>query len=105
MQIDFLDHWAREQPDAKFAVQGDQRLTYAEAAATVNRLARGIVQRGIEIGKRVGLLTLNRYEAVLGYLAASKIGAVTVPLHARHTQDQWLYVLRLKAPIGKSRNF
>ena len=29
----FLDFWAREQPDAEFAVQESQSLTYAKAAA------------------------------------------------------------------------
>ncbi len=48
---------AREQPDAKFAVQGDQRLTYTEAAATVNHLARVIVQSEIEVGEHAELLT------------------------------------------------
>ena len=52
----FLDYWAREQPDAEFAIQESQRLTYAEAAAAVNRLAYGLVRSGVQIGERVGIL-------------------------------------------------
>ena len=37
----FLDYWAREQPDAEFAVQESQRLTYEAAATAVSRLAHG----------------------------------------------------------------
>ena len=61
----FLDYWAREQPDAEFAVQGNQRLTYGEAASAVNRLAKGIIHTGIEAGERMGFLAWNRPECVL----------------------------------------
>ncbi len=89
----FLDYWAREQPDAEFAVQEDQRLTYAEAAAAVNRLAHGMVRGGVQVGERIGILASNRPESVLIMLAAAKAGVVAVPLDARQTANQWLYVL------------
>jgi len=89
----FLDYWAREQPDAEFAVQESQRLTYAEAAAAVNRLAHGMVRTGVQVGERVGILAPNRPQSVLIMLAAAKAGVAAVPLDARHTPNQWLYVL------------
>ncbi|MCH7801892.1 MAG: AMP-binding protein, partial [Chloroflexi bacterium] len=89
----FLDYWAREQPDAEFAIQESQRLTYAEAAAAVNRLAHGIVRSGVQVGERVGILASNRPESVLLLLAASRAGVVAVPMDARQTPNQWLYVL------------
>ena len=30
---DYLDYQAREQPDIEFAVQGDRRMTFGEAAS------------------------------------------------------------------------
>ncbi|MCH8311336.1 MAG: AMP-binding protein [Chloroflexi bacterium] len=84
----FLDYWAREQPDAEFAVQGSQSLTYAEAAAAVNRLAHGIVRSGVQVGERVGILASNRPESVLLLLAASRAGVVAVPMDARQTPNQ-----------------
>ncbi len=89
----FLDYWAREQPDAEFAVQEDQRLTYAEAAAAVNRLAHGMVRSGVQVGERIGILATNRPQSVLIMLAAAKAGVVAVPVDARQTPNQWLYVL------------
>ncbi len=89
----FLDYWAREQPDAEFAVQGNQRLTYGEAASAVNRLAQGIIHSGIEAGERMGFLAWNRPECVLLYFAASKAGVVMVPLDPRQTPNQWAYAL------------
>ena len=41
----FLDCWAREQPDAEFAVQESERLTYAEAATAVNRFVLTVLTR------------------------------------------------------------
>ena len=89
----FLDYWAREQPNAEFAVQEDQRLTYAEAAAAVNRLAHGMVRSGVQVGERIGILASNRPESVLILLAVARAGLVAVPLDARQTPKQWLYVL------------
>ena len=89
----FFDYWAQVQPDADFAVERERRVTWAEAAQDVNRLAAGVIQSGVAVGERVGVLGWNRYESVLTYLAASKAGVVAVPLDARQTPDQWLYVL------------
>ncbi len=38
---DSLDFWARETPDAEFAVLDENRLTYREAAALANRRIGG----------------------------------------------------------------
>ena len=89
----FLDYWAREQPDAEFAIQEGKSLTYAEAAAAVNRLAHGIVRSGVQIGERIAILAPNRPELVLILLAAAKAGVVAVPMDSRQTANQWLYVL------------
>ena len=89
----FLDYWAREQPDAEFAIQEGQGLTYAEAAATVNRLAQGMVKSGVQVGDRVAILATNRPELVLLLLAAAKAGVVAIPMDSRQTANQWLYVL------------
>ncbi|MCH8226758.1 MAG: AMP-binding protein, partial [Chloroflexi bacterium] len=89
----FLDYWAREQPDAEFAIQEGQGLTYAEAAATVNRLAQGMVKSGVQVGDRVAILATNRPELVLLLLAAAKAGVVAIPMDSRQTANQWLYVI------------
>ena len=89
----FLDYWAREQPEAEFAIQESQSLTYAEAAAIVNRLAYGIVKSGVEVGERVAILAPIRPELVLLLFAAAKAGVVAVPMDSRQTANQWQYVL------------
>ena len=89
----FLDYWAREQPNGEFSIQEGQSLTYAEAAAQVNRLAHGIVRSGVQVGERVAILAANRPELVLLLLAAARAGVVAIPMDSRQTANQWLYVL------------
>ena len=59
----------------------------------VNRLAHGMVRRGVQVGDRVGILAPNRPEVVLILLASSRVGAVVVPMDARQTLNQWRHVL------------
>jgi acyl-CoA synthetase (AMP-forming)/AMP-acid ligase II len=70
----FLDYWAREQPEAEFAVQNDQQITYHQALVAVNRLANALVSIGLQVGDRLALLAKNRVEYVHLYFAASKAG-------------------------------
>jgi len=51
-------------------------LTYAELAAEVNRVARGLRATGVTKGDRVVALLPNIPEAVIGLLAAASIGAI-----------------------------
>lgn len=65
--------------DADFVVLGEDRLTYAAADARSAALAKGLLAAGVGKGTRVGLLAPNGPEWVVGWLAATRIGAV-VPL-------------------------
>src|SRR5882672_4430093 len=56
-------------------------LSWAEAADSVRRLARGLAALGIEPGDRVALVSENRPEWVIADLAIMEAGAVTVPTY------------------------
>jgi acyl-CoA synthetase (AMP-forming)/AMP-acid ligase II len=90
---DFLDHWARQQPHAEFAVHGETRLTYRQAQAAANRLAHAFIRSGLRPGERLGVLSKNCVEYALVYLAASKAGVVPVPLNYRSAPAEWAFVL------------
>ena len=94
----YLDYWAREQPDAEFAIQGERQMTYGEALAAINRLANALVSAGLQLGDRIAVLSKNRIEYVLLYLAASKVGVVPVPLNFRLTPAQWAYISTIPRP-------
>jgi acetoacetyl-CoA synthetase len=52
------------------------RLTYAQLAAEVARVARGLRELGVGRGDRVAALLPNVPEAVIGLLAAASLGAI-----------------------------
>jgi acyl-CoA synthetase (AMP-forming)/AMP-acid ligase II len=62
---------------------GERELTYAELDERTNQLARALLATGARAGSRVAYLDRTAPEAVELLLAASKIGAVAVPLNWR----------------------
>ena len=90
---DFLDYYAREYPDADFAIQGDRRVSYGGAIMDVNRMANAFVSAGIHKGDRVAILSKNSIEYVIAYYAASKAGVVPVPLNYRLSPSEWAYII------------
>jgi acyl-CoA synthetase (AMP-forming)/AMP-acid ligase II len=89
----FLDYWAREQPNAEFAVQHGRHTTYGQAHDAANQLAHAFLAAGLRVGDRVAILAKNRIEYVLTYFAASKAGVVPVPLNYRLSPPQWAAIL------------
>jgi acyl-CoA synthetase (AMP-forming)/AMP-acid ligase II len=87
---DFLDLHARDHPDAPFAVNGQEAITYGEAAAEANRLAHAFIDGGLRIGDRVAYLSRNSIHHALMYFAGSKAGVVPVPLNFRLLPSQWI---------------
>jgi acyl-CoA synthetase (AMP-forming)/AMP-acid ligase II len=95
---DYLDFYAREQPDVEFAVFGDRRVTYREADVEVNRLANAFASSGLQIGDRVALLSKNSIEYALLFYGASKAGVVPVPLNYRMAAPEWVYIINDAQP-------
>lgn len=80
--------------DKPLILLGAQRISYAEADAASARLARGLLARGVAKGARVGVLFPNGPDWVIAWLAASRIGAVVVPLNTFYKPRELGYVLR-----------
>jgi len=68
-------------------------LTYAELNAQVDRLARGMLERGVAKGDKVGLWMPNIPEWVVAYYAIARIGAVVVPMNTRYKTHEVEYIL------------
>jgi len=71
----------------------ERRWTFAELAAEVDRVARGLIALGVEPGERVGLWMLNRSEWIATAFAVMKIGAVLLPINTRLRTDDVAYIL------------
>src|SRR3569833_1333359 len=68
-------------------------VTYAEFAAQVTVVAKGLIAGGVQPGDRVGLLAKTRYEwTVLDY-AIWTAGAVVVPVYETSSPDQIAWIL------------
>jgi long-chain acyl-CoA synthetase len=88
---------AAEHPaDVGLRIQRNGRwedVTYAEFAAQVAAVAKGLVAGGVQAGDRVGLLAKTRYEwTVLDY-AIWTAGAVVVPVYETSSADQISWIL------------
>jgi fatty-acyl-CoA synthase len=89
---DFVDFLGREHPDREFAVCGERRRSYGEARAESNRLASALCEAGLGKGDRFAYLAKNCLEYPLVFLAASKVGAVPVPLNYRLAPPELAYI-------------
>jgi acyl-CoA synthetase (AMP-forming)/AMP-acid ligase II len=95
----------RAHSDGEFLVTDHDRLSFAEADAQSQVLADALLASGVGKGTRVGILFPNCAQWIISWLAAARIGALTVPLSTfapgaelarllRHTDTQVLLMGR-----------
>src|SRR5579859_2463828 len=85
----FADHIA-----ARYKAGGEwSEMSYADAGRTINELALGLVELGIEPGDRVCLLANTRVEWVLAMYAISAASAVVVPIYPTNSPKECKWVL------------
>ena len=90
---DYLDFFAREQPDAECVVFAGHTWTYAEVRDEANRIANALIAAGLAPGDRVAILAKNCPELVCFYYGAFKAGAVPVPLNYRLAPAEWAFIV------------
>src|SRR6202167_5678727 len=66
--------------DDAFVITARERLTFGEADRQSAALAGALLREGVGKGSRVGILYPNGVDWVVTWLAAARIGALTVPL-------------------------
>ena len=88
-----LSNAVASNPQGTALVCNHTRLTYLELDQLVGRLAAGWHALGLNAGDRVALLLSNRIEFVLCLLAATRLGAITVPLSVREQTPGLHYML------------
>lgn len=92
----FLTKRAYREPnlEAIFDVASDRRFSFKELNARSNKAANAMLDSGVQAGDRIGLLLMNGVEFVETFFAASKIGAVNVPLNWRLVADELEFILK-----------
>lgn len=76
-----------------FLHDGDDAVTYAGFDALTDRVASGLLARGVRPGDRIGLLGLNTTQWLAAFFGAARIGAVLVPLSVRYRERELTYML------------
>jgi acyl-CoA synthetase (AMP-forming)/AMP-acid ligase II len=82
-------------PDHDFVVTPVRHMTYAQADDESGRLARRMLDAGMGKGTRVGLYFPYGQEWIVAWLAASRIGALVMPLATTYRPAEIRKVLRL----------
>jgi fatty-acyl-CoA synthase len=86
--------WARRAPGrAALRDKAGRTLTYGELDQRTDRLARGLLDLGLEPGDRVATWLSDGFEYVEIYVAAAKAGLVVCPINERHTASEATYLL------------
>lgn len=86
-------------PDEVLLACDDDVLTYSAADQRSEQLARGLLAVGAGKGTHVGILHPNGSEFVTAWLAAARIGAVSIPLSTFSTATELATLMR-NADIG-----
>ncbi len=89
---DYLDYWARRDPDAVLITDGKQTVTRAEFRVRTHQIAN-LLSSHLEAGQRFGLLGKNSIDYLATLYAASRCGAVPVPLNYRLAPREWQFIL------------
>jgi len=71
-----------------------RELTYAELDALANRVARRLMESGVDKGDSVAIFATNSPEYVAAFFGCARIGAVLVPINLMFTPDDVGYVLK-----------
>lgn len=100
--IDFFDRAARDYPDRKAFVAGEEVYTYTEMQDFSIRIAAGMLERGFTDTTRVAVYSPNNVRAFACILATFRAGGTWVPINARNkvqsnidfmnlTEVEWLF--------------
>jgi len=92
---DMLAEVVASQPDNEAIVSRHQnrRLSYAELAAAIDRLAMGLLGLGFGRGDRVGIWSTNNIEWVLLQMATARIGVILVNINPAYRKKELAYAL------------
>src|SRR3970040_2532035 len=89
----FLSRAALHCPDRPAWLEGDLTITFREAEARVNRLARALLALGGQPGDRVAMLIPNCSQGIEALLAPMKAGMAVVPMNIRLHPSEHAYMV------------
>src|SRR5687767_7681354 len=85
---------AARYPDKLAVCFGETTWTYRELDEICNRLANGLIERGIANGDRVAILSRNSHAFAALRFAVARLGSVLVPINFMLNAQDIAYILR-----------
>ena len=82
--FDFLDQAAVRFPDQVCTDFEGKTITYREMSQLTDRLADGLVQLGLKMGERVGIMMPNLPQFILAFYGVLKAGGIVVALNPHY---------------------
>lgn len=80
--------WAKNTPDTVALSFAGERITYRALHDTSERIARWLIDRGVDRGDRVGVCAANSAEYCALILGILRAGAIVAPLNMRYTTHE-----------------
>ena len=71
----------------------DEKITYAQILEKSNALAGFLLDKGVKEGDKIALFLRNSPEFIYTIFAASKLGAIVVPINTFLKEDELSYIL------------
>ncbi len=71
----------------------DEKITYADILQAADRFAAFLAQKGVKRGDKIAFFLRNSPEFVYSIFAASKLGAIIVPINTFLKEDELTYIL------------
>ncbi|MFD6922513.1 amino acid adenylation domain-containing protein [Streptomyces sp. NPDC059944] len=97
--VDLFEHQAARHTDSVAVVCQDTTLTYGEANARANRLARHLVTQGVGPESLVGICLERSADLVVAILAVLKAGGAYLPIDPDSPADRIAHLIQDAAPV------
>ena len=96
--IDWIEDAAPHSERLFLRTPEGRHFSYAALREQSGRMARALMQRGVQSGERVAVQVDKSPEAVFLYIACLRMGAVFVPINVANTPNEVEYYLRDSQP-------
>ncbi len=99
----YFEQQTKKTPNSPALAFGSERLTYLELNQEANRIARFLVEKGVDKGDLVGVCLYRSQHLLPVLLAIFKVGAAYVPLDPKYPSarlEQIIYAAEAKFLIG-----